>query len=517
MLSRTLTRGGYHVDVAATSSELKQKLREGFYHLLVLDIRMEDAVPENVVGMDLLRELKPLLGTSTKVVMLSSYGSQEQMREAFREHDVEDFMSKEEFDNFEFLAQVDKIFVKTVRINFDMELHWHEIADSEDAVTNIWIGDEKVHKNSPIRSRVAAELEDLLRRLFPEAVSIIVRPLKPGVSGAKVLWVQPFFEAGGSPPVVVKFGEYTVIEKEYQNYKQFVEPFVGGGRITSVRMLQRTPLLGGIVYALLGATHERMQDFGQFYRQATIEQIKTVLDDLFNKTCGGWYANRGNLAPLNLAKDYEGLLRFSHDKLRDAFEQRLKSVQGKARLQFTSLSVDRRFTNPLVAVIDRKLIYSTYKCITHGDFNAENILIDEKQQTWLIDFLRTGTGHILRDVAELDTVIRIQLLHSEEASLDERLYMEETLLSCKQFSQLDSLLTRFPTENAPLRKACTSVIHLRKIARQWFVHSTSKDMDEYYAALLYYAVNLIRFYSVPTTQREHAFLSASLIADHLKL
>ena len=43
------------------------------------------------------------------------------------------------------------------------------------------------------------------------------------------------------------------------------------------------------------------------------------------------------------------------------------------------------------------------------------------------------------------------------------------------------------------------------------------DISEYYIALLYIALNTLCYSSLPPVQREHALLSASLLADHLAL
>ncbi len=59
----------------------------------------------------------------------------------------------------------------------------------------------------------------------------------------------------------------------------------------------------------------------------------------------------------------------------------------------------------------------TYLCITHGDFNQRNLLVDSNDHVWMLDFQETGEGHILRDLAMLDSVIRFQLLSAKEAKL----------------------------------------------------------------------------------------------------
>ena len=125
----------------------------------------------------------------------------------------------------------------------------------------------------------------------------LVRPLMRGASGVSVLWAQPSYPHSGSGlPFVVKFGDFRKIDQEYANFKTHVQPFIGGGRTTTVVDLRRTPLLGGIMYSLLGASNDRFEDFGSYYHHAKPDQIKTVLDRLFFDTCGTWYASPGQVA-----------------------------------------------------------------------------------------------------------------------------------------------------------------------------------------------------------------------------
>jgi CheY-like chemotaxis protein len=517
-LSDVLQRSGYHVDTAASTKEALELLSRDFYHLLVLDIRMQDFDASNVEGMDILQTLEAHgLAAAVEVIILSAYGTKQQMRSAFKDYDVADFQAKDEFDDVAFADTVRQVFAERVRINLGLAVHWQGISNAEQVVANLDLAGKRVKHDQATHKRATAELDDLLCRMFHDAESVLLRPVAPGYGGTGVLWAQPFYASAAGQPVIIKFGDFGKIEQEHSNFEAYVKPFVGGRRSTTVLNLGRTPLLGGIAYSLLGAAGDRLLDFASFYRQANIDQIKSLLDHLFFDTCGTWYASLGKLQPYDLTAQYEQALRFTYEGLEEALSERLKSVQGKTKLQFKSLPDNRSFINPILAARGQHLLRSTYFCITHGDFNENNILIDNTGRPWLIDFFRTGPGHILRDVAELDSIVRLQLVAPEEAPLEERLRMEETLAGCEQFSQVEQLGEAFVTDSPALQKAYATVAHLRHIAHRLVEHNPADDIGEYFIALFYYALNTLRFYSLPVLQREHALLSASLLADRLGL
>src|ERR1700730_2971062 len=84
-LVETLQRGGFQAEAVSCAADALERLHTTLYHVLVLDIRMDDTDLSNAGGIDLLKELSRRgLTEVIKVIMLSAYGTEDQMRMAFR-------------------------------------------------------------------------------------------------------------------------------------------------------------------------------------------------------------------------------------------------------------------------------------------------------------------------------------------------------------------------------------------------------------------------------------------------
>jgi CheY-like chemotaxis protein len=508
-----LRMADYEVDVASSVAEARDFLNHNFYHLAIIDVSMVFGDGSNREGLDFVGELERTEhGEGLKVILISAYMEKTRVREAFKKFKVADFQDKLEFNEGDFLADVRKTLEESV--NLDLEVQWESRGQRDQVVLNMEIDGERVKRDTPLQARIVDELEDLLCRLFPDAQSLLVKPLTAGLSGSAVLRATPFLKDGAAEPVVVKFGALKRIKREYENFKKYAEPFIRA-RSTNIIKLNQTTHLAGITYNLLGSRKHDIKSFRDFYPRHDLAQIQETLTRLFRETCAAWYANQGSLKLCNLTNEYCQKLELTEQKLQTAFSQ-LKGVQGKTQLYFDSIK-GRSFTNPLIASADREFQRSTYVCYTHGDLNGDNILVDESNEAWLIDFEYTGPGHILRDIAELDLVVRAELLGGEEASLTERLALEEALFRATSFKDLESLRDNFDTENPALAKAYNTVLHLRTIAAEKVATNPNANLDEYYIALLYYSLNALRFLSWRGITRQHCLLSACLIADKLGL
>src|SRR6266436_353476 len=85
-LVEILGRNGFLAESESTVIDALERLNESIYHVLVADIRMKETDESNIDGIHLLSELERSgLSEALKVIMLSAFGTKEQMRSAFRD------------------------------------------------------------------------------------------------------------------------------------------------------------------------------------------------------------------------------------------------------------------------------------------------------------------------------------------------------------------------------------------------------------------------------------------------
>jgi CheY-like chemotaxis protein len=515
LLCRLLAKEGYYVDSANSLAEARKCLKENFYHLAILDIQLDKSNPKNEEGMKLLEELHQSGSLKAlKIIMFSGIAEKTHFREAFAKYGVLDFYDKEPFSNKKFVEKIHKVFLSQIKVNPSLEISWQSTT-AEQAVLNLRLfkGKIQIKTNSDIKNLIAEELDDLLRRLFYSANSIIVKPLKPGMSGTSVLLVRAFNSIGGTASLIVKFGDSEVIKKEEENFNNYVRLY-GGARHTSILDVAYTPRLGGIMYQLLGASDEDLESFSDYYAKSTDSEIIYALDDLFYGTCHSWYKSPGVEQAVNITRHYLNKMPITKENLESRFGNLKVKRDSDKLIIFNDLDKNRKFINPLSILSKGDISFPTYKCIVHGDLNASNILVDKDHHSWLIDFGATGIGHILEDFIELDSIIRFQLLTANDASLEERLYLEESFLSIKNFNQAELSDILFETNNQKLYKAFRTILHLYTLINN-FSPNKKANIDEYYLTLLFYSLNTIRFQNLELVQRQHALLCASLLSEKL--
>jgi ActR/RegA family two-component response regulator len=490
------------IDSVHSLAEAIDLIDKRYFNVAIVDLRLNNDDPSDGSGMEFLAAVQERgLGDVLAPIMCTAFGNLTNAIEALRDFHVIDFISKGSFKEESLLQAVDKAVERQHR-NLAVQIE----LEGDEPLAGLWAGKEWAQREDP--DELAAELYDLLCRLFPRADHLWIRPLTAGQSGAGVLEVEPTYGAAAGEIDIVKFGKRDTIRREVDNYVESVELFVSNQSTTKVENTHGR-VMGAIRYRLIGSGNGRAESLAEYCRRHDVADICTVLDNLFSVTCRRWYDNREQPRRYrNLVALYTEGLHIRWPEVWSAAARCGVDVTGP-RLAFPGIAGE--FTNPYYWLEERKHVCSqrVWLAITHGDLNEFNVLVSPDQHCWLIDFYRTGKGHILRDFVELETAFKFSLTHLE--SYGERMQFERLLLEQKNLQEELKL-----DDSAAYARTAHVIAHLRSLAGE--VLGLEREMEEYNAALLLQTLKLLSLdFLYPDERcRGQILMAAAMICSKLE-
>lgn len=503
---------GYQVVVACTHKEALQLVQLERFHLAIVDVSLVPGDPDDTQGLDLMREIKSFDPTIV-IVINTGYATVEKVKAAMQPdadgvRPAFNVLVKSRYQDYD--QELNKAFKLEVKINLDLTINSSKGVSIENLADGIVRKSQKL-RGQIVETLVAGELRELLQRLFHNADSVDLVAMSQGYSGAGVVRAIPQYQARGKgkgQPLVLKFGEQEDIERETSNFYDFVNGIIGGDTYPMIQGIRRTRNLAGILYSLIGrGTQSQIVDLNTFYLDNDSSRVNQILTQLFEDTCGPWYSTQRTVVN-DLANFYERTLHLSGGKLEDALKDYFPAFVRKPEIQFQELA--HSFVNPVYYLSGKTFPGETAVSTTHGDLNGRNILVDQRDQTWLIDFFQTGEGHVFRDFIKLETVIKFELL--EHKSLQARYALESLLLDSNTFEPSFDPDTRDWDQD--IVKAATVIVHLRRLARR-IVSKVDPGVD-YFVGLLFHTVNYVKFNDVSEVGRQHALMAAGMLCAFLE-
>lgn len=492
---------GATVYSASTRVDAQALLLDRYINIAFVDISLYLGDAQNSEGMAFLKWIRSQgLDEVVQPIVVSGYPDFDRVRSAFHDYNVVDFLEKKSFQAVKAKTAMEEG-LNRIGLCGPLEI---EIAGN-DSLTGLlarhrWATREDMQE-------LAVEFRDTLRRLFPEAEHLFVRSLPAGQSGAGILEVEPTYADGVGAPCVVKFGKRDKISQESNNVRDYVENYAGAHSSTQVAAVCQR-LLAAIRYQLVGTSLDKVTDFGDYYQQHTAPEItEGALNNLLRVTCGLWYDNRlPHRRKLDFVAHYTQVLSIEWDKVEEGVIAITSARRKDGEISFQGVA--GRHVDPL-AWLERnpQLHINAWQCITHGDLNQHNILVAEDGQCWLIDFYRTGHGHILRDIVELEAAIKIAL--TEQSDLETHARLELALLESPALNEVP-----VPDQADPLHKPLAVIAYLRRFAAP--LAGREQDMREYNAALLMEMFKMLSLDFLGAEVHEKTLLSAALLCDRLE-
>lgn len=355
-----------------------------------------------------------------------------------------------------------------------------------------------------------AQCEQLIRYLFRDCQQVSLKILDGGFSGNLVAGVNSIDAHGHEQAShVIKIGPRNLMARERTAFEQ-VESVLGNNA-PAIAEYADTQDKGAIKYRYASMGSGKTRSLQQCFQEGeSQEKLANYLDAVFDEQLGRFY--RAAVNEKHDLLEYYGFNSQWADSVRSKVEELLGHCpeQGDITLPF-----GRQIYN----------LYQFYKedldkippmvgdypfAFVHGDLNGANVIIDERDNVWLIDFFHTHRGHVLKDFAKLENdLLYIYTPIESEEDLELAYAFTDFLLQANvQFTLPAALPEQFL--GTPFEQTYASVKLLRDKAGQLTGNAPSRR--EWLLAQLRYAVHTIGFDEPNQSQRIWALYTASCAA-----
>ncbi|MDP2314792.1 MAG: isochorismatase family protein [Pseudomonadota bacterium] len=345
----------------------------------------------------------------------------------------------------------------------------------------------------------------LIGSLFRDSARVSLQPLAGGFSGARVYRARSHDDLGHrQADTVVKLGPSSLLGPERAATERIAE--ILGNNVPTVRGYVDFGAHAGLRYSWASMGQGAVRTFKAMWEEGVHDDtVERVLRVTFEEVLEPfWSAARYERLPL---VEYFGFVRFApHVRanveavLGHPPDEELLVFPGGFTARNLCLSYEQDLADLPVFHGETHLVAQL-----HGDLNFANILVDARDNVWLIDFARSSSGPVATDLAKLenDLLYILTPLASDE-DLAEALKVTTALRAVRD---LREPLPEAPPSQLPvLVRAWKALRVLRGLgARMCREERNPVTMD---LLLLRYAAHTLTFDESSPLQRRWALAAA---------
>lgn len=356
----------------------------------------------------------------------------------------------------------------------------------------------------------------LIRYLFRDAKLVRLQRLAGGYSGNEVFGTRSTDLHGHAQVAhVVKLGWHHLMGKERMAFEQ-IESVLGNN---APRIVEAAELgeRAALKYRYASMTQQFSRTFQSLFRDGLdLASASKLLYTVFVEQLGRLYA-AAQYEPLDLLTYYEFSSQIAPELRRQVEKLLSASADGETVKVAGQVwpNVCRFYEEVLPQLQSRPSGTGCYMSYVHGDLNGANILQDEHQNVWLIDFFHTHRGHVLRDLLKLenDLLYLMTPLESDEA-LEEAIALSFFLVEIDDLRAPLPALERMPLQDPYLRRS----YELLRVLRGFYPELIHSDRNPLQALIgqLRYAAHTLSFAEADVRSRQWALVTAGLCAREIE-
>ncbi len=353
--------------------------------------------------------------------------------------------------------------------------------------------------------------EVIIRRIYRGCSRVSLKRLTGGFT-SKTYRVEGYDRQGRKLlPSVLKMGSPEVTRSEVVGCTKFVKPFIHNNS-TTIMGEHYEEDWAGLRYNFLGINgpESQLRMFTDIYRHDDIVRSLKILHRVFTKILKPWYG-QPRWEEIQPYRDHDPRRMFTA-----IFEEAEKQFGISAdEKEIFIPELQKKLVNPywyLKNRYDHAKTIQWYTCPIHGDLNMQNILLDEKENIYVIDFSETRIRNAVADFARLEPIVKTEFTHLESQEDLERLVRLEYKLQ-KQQRMGDPLPYCNDDEDPGLKKAWEVIYSLRNYAKQ--VTIFEEDMMPYRLAVLEWTFPIVCYVNVGSYAKRFSMISAAIICQQL--
>lgn len=353
------------------------------------------------------------------------------------------------------------------------------------------------------------EWDIITRRIFSDAGKVVLTPIHGGFT-SKTFHVTTYGSDGRRMlETVLKIGSIDVTRREEEAYHEYVEKYI----LNNTTTIMGTASYGnwaGLRYNFVGISgpHSKLSWLTDHYHKRPAEELIPLFNTIFTNILKPWYGQPRweeiypyvDHNPLSL---FPGIL--------DDAQRELAISPDKETLHCPELNIE--LPNPFNFLKHQYPLrkgYSRlwYKSVTHGDLNMQNILLDERENIYIIDFSETRARNIVSDFARLEPILKIEMTHlKNKEDLKALLEFEMGLADASALNETPPFTYSGP--DRMVEKAYRLICLLRTYANKVTIFET--DIIPYLLALLEWTYPVVSYGGVSLLQKRFATYSAGII------
>ena len=354
-----------------------------------------------------------------------------------------------------------------------------------------------------------AEWDAIIRHLYDDCRSVTLTPLHGGYMSSTFRAVAYDHDGRRTLPSVVKIGPTAVTRREVEANRNYVARFILNNGTTVLGDAQHGEW-AGLRYNFLGVNgpDSRLVWLHDLYANRPVAEATALFERLFTRVLKPWYA-QPKWEQVFLFRDHTPLRLFP--ALFETAEQTLGVSPDSPDFDCPELGV--KLPNPywfLKHEYPRRADESRlwYTAVCHGDLNLRNVLVDERDNLYVIDFSETRPRNAVSDFARLEPVLKFEM-NSPDSDEDLRrlVRFEEGLMSVTGLDQPPPF--RYDGADPRVARAFAGLTVLRRLADRATLFEN--DMIPYWIAMLEWTYPTVCYRQFSIRQKRLAACSAALI------